>query len=377
MLAGVRAGAPTAMLSAGTPAPRSSSSARGNRLRSASAASAAAAAAAAAVAAAAVVTAGGSSPAASPDVTSASTNRRGSVTGRKLYNFFGDLPPLDVSLAEIQGEGLRAMLHAKLPLCYFLHALLDEYAAENLFFVLEVDRYEATPFADPVQHLQAAFSLFETYLGHGSQLEVNVDDRVRKGVVKDLARLSRACAHATKADSASSTAESANSGPSLAVGLRHLFLPAKTAVLSLLDASYTKFARSPLAARMAAELETATSDAADGSGTVYTPRARHFALNVLVEYMDRHGLLAPPPPSAAMMPTAAVDISAPASAVDGGDGSEVGSSVAAGAAAAMSLLTHGDPATRHALMRRMLQGFGITLLGVDLVAYANAVLREP
>ncbi|KNE70607.1 hypothetical protein AMAG_15367 [Allomyces macrogynus ATCC 38327] len=377
MLAGVRAGAPTAMLSAGTPAPRSSSSARGNRSRSASAASAAAAAAAAAVVAAAVVTPGRSSPSASPDVT-ASTNRRGSVTGRKLYNFFGDLPPLDVSLAEIQGEGLRAMLHAKLPLCYFLHALLDEYAAENLFFVLEVDRYEATPFADPVQHLQAAFSLFETYLGHGSQLEVNVDDRVRKGVVKDLARLSRACAHATKAESAASaTPSEAGTGPSLAVGLRHLFLPAKTAVLALLDASYTKFARSPLAARMAAELETATTDAADGGGTVYTPRARHFALNVLVEYMDRHGLLAPPPPSAASMPNAAVDISAPTSAVDGGDGSEVGSSVAAGAAAAMSLLTHGDPATRHALMRRMLQGFGITLLGVDLVAYANAVLREP
>ncbi|KAJ3369764.1 hypothetical protein GGF31_005069 [Allomyces arbusculus] len=374
MLAGVRAGAPTAMLSAGTPAPRSSSSARGNRSRSASAASAAAAAAAAAVAAATVVTAGGGggSPSASLDV-AASTNRRGSVTGRKLYNFFGDLPPLDVSLAEIQGEGLRAMLHAKLPLCYFLHALLDEYSAENLFFVLEVDRYEATPFADAVQHLQAAFSLFETYLGHGSQLEVNVDDRVRKGVVKELARLSRACAHATKAEASSAASES-SAGPSLAVGLRHLFLPAKTAVLSLLDASYAKFARSPLAARMAAELETATTDAADGGGTVYTPRARHFALNVLVEYMDRHGLLAPPPPSAASMPNAAVDISAPTSAVD--DGSEVGSSVA-GAAAAMSLLTHGDPATRHALMRRMLQGFGITLLGVDLVAYANAVLREP
>lgn len=50
----------------------------------------------------------------------------------KLNKFFGDKPPLDICVKEIEKEGLKAMLHSKIPLCYFLYSLLEEYSCENL-----------------------------------------------------------------------------------------------------------------------------------------------------------------------------------------------------------------------------------------------------
>jgi hypothetical protein len=53
-------------------------------------------------------------------------------TTRKLHRFFGEKPPIDVCVREIERQGLRAILHSKLPLCYFLLFLLEEYSSENL-----------------------------------------------------------------------------------------------------------------------------------------------------------------------------------------------------------------------------------------------------
>jgi hypothetical protein len=55
-----------------------------------------------------------------------------SRTSRKLDCFFGEPAPVDVCISEIRREGLKAMLESKIPLCYFLHFLLEEFSSENL-----------------------------------------------------------------------------------------------------------------------------------------------------------------------------------------------------------------------------------------------------
>jgi hypothetical protein len=54
------------------------------------------------------------------------------ATAEKLKQFFGQAPPSDICLSEIEREGLKAMLQSKIPLCYFLYHLLQEYSCENL-----------------------------------------------------------------------------------------------------------------------------------------------------------------------------------------------------------------------------------------------------
>ena len=110
-------------------------------------------------------------------------------TSRKLCAFFGDLPPIDISVAEIRKEGLKAMLHAKIPLCYFLAALLDDYSQENLFFYLELERFDVCTFLSPEHKLDAARAIYATYLGTHSHLEINIDDRVRRAVTAQLRTL--------------------------------------------------------------------------------------------------------------------------------------------------------------------------------------------
>ena len=50
----------------------------------------------------------------------------------KLANFFGDEPPIDISTSEIDRHGLKALLQSRVPLCYFLYMLLEDYNSENL-----------------------------------------------------------------------------------------------------------------------------------------------------------------------------------------------------------------------------------------------------
>jgi len=58
--------------------------------------------------------------------------QRSKMSTRKLESFFGEKPPLDICMKEIEKEGLKAMLNSKIPLCYFMYSLLEEYSAENL-----------------------------------------------------------------------------------------------------------------------------------------------------------------------------------------------------------------------------------------------------
>ncbi|KAI9179126.1 hypothetical protein H9P43_005788 [Blastocladiella emersonii ATCC 22665] len=347
----------------------------------------------------------GSSPA-SAALTSEAYRKRSAKKSTKLLRFFGTTPPVDVSLAEVVHEGCKAILHSKLPLCYFLHALLDDYAAENLFFVLEVERYEATPFPDGLAHLRAAHAVFETYLGRGSLLEVNIDDRVRRGIVAVLARLGRAWA-ALDAANPDRAAAAADALPPSAMtgGLRSLFDPAKAAVLRLLETAYlTKFVRSNMYQRMVAELDDANATVActTASGAVahmYTADAKQAAVMVLVEYMLREGLFdpaldgrgtasretspaspPPPPPRGASRRTAGgggmVAGSTPTSPSAGGPFDLPLDFTPAGEAEG-HLLGMADPEARRSLMRRMLQGFCITMLGIDVVQFAHETVGTP
>jgi len=51
---------------------------------------------------------------------------------KKLYSILGNNAPLDVSLMEIKRDGLPALLQSKIPLLYFLAALINEYTPEIL-----------------------------------------------------------------------------------------------------------------------------------------------------------------------------------------------------------------------------------------------------
>ncbi|ORZ33179.1 hypothetical protein BCR44DRAFT_1535325 [Catenaria anguillulae PL171] len=318
--------------------------------------------------------------------------RRQSTKAKKLLQFFGSTPPVDVSVDEVISEGFKAIVHSKLPLCYFLHALLDDYASENLFFVLEVERYEATPFTDAQSHLQAAYAVFETYLGRGAYLEVNIDDRVRRHVISELARLGRAWATIASQQQqlALNSPASANLPPpsSMAAALRSLFDPAKSAVMLLLESSYAKFTRSsPLYPRMVRELRAATVVEDHSGAQMYTADAKHAALLVLAEYMHREGLVAQPSAAAEAAldrsPSPPVEVQRHGPSGGSGHGSAPSSSVsspnertrevdlasAANGSGGMGHLM--DPQVRKALLRRMLQGFAITMLGADLVQYAQ------
>jgi hypothetical protein len=55
-----------------------------------------------------------------------------SKSNKKLDSFFGEAAPMDICIQEIRKEGLKAMLQSKVPLCFLLYHLLDEYSSENL-----------------------------------------------------------------------------------------------------------------------------------------------------------------------------------------------------------------------------------------------------
>ncbi|CAG8463780.1 9839_t:CDS:2 [Acaulospora morrowiae] len=178
--------------------------------------------------------------------------KRTKLSSRKLMNFFGDKPPLDICVKEIEKEGLKAMLHSKIPLCYFLYSLLEEYSCENLFFFLEVEQYESSDYAHSSQQYATAQHIYDTYLTRNSQFEVNVDDKVRKSVVASI---------------------KSQRDP------RHCFDEAKRAIFLLLECSFARFIRSDIADIMKQEIGETT--------THYSPKARDSAIFLLFKFLNR------------------------------------------------------------------------------------------
>ncbi|KAL7747142.1 hypothetical protein RI367_007502 [Sorochytrium milnesiophthora] len=230
------------------------------------------------------------------------------VSARKLFAFFGDCPPLDIPVPEIRREGLKALLLSKLPLCYFLRQLLDNYAHENLFFWLEMQRYQLALFPTPEAHVDAAVSLYATYLAPLSPLEVNIDDRLRRSITAKLEALvlfvNKPAAPSapatvkvpqrkhslegqhTQQSSAALAAAAAGLPPltheNISPLLATVFDPAKDAAYELMDSLYTKFTRSTIFNTMLDDI---------GHMQVYTPESRDAALSCLADYLEAQGML--------------------------------------------------------------------------------------
>lgn len=108
-------------------------------------------------------------------------------SSRKLNYFFGESTPLDVCTHEIEKEGLKGILQSKVPLCYFLSYLLDEFSSENLFFFLDVENFEKSKYTNGHdEHKVMIQFIYDTYISIDSYFEINVDDRIRRSITSQL-----------------------------------------------------------------------------------------------------------------------------------------------------------------------------------------------
>ncbi|KAI7896822.1 RGS domain-containing protein [Mucor mucedo] len=106
-------------------------------------------------------------------------------SSKKLECFFGEPSPIDVCVSEIMKEGLKAMLESKVPLCYFLFYLLDEFSSENLFFFMEVECFEQifkNKNISLAEQERKAQKIFDQYISSNASFEINLDDRVKRTI---------------------------------------------------------------------------------------------------------------------------------------------------------------------------------------------------
>ncbi|KAG1112845.1 hypothetical protein G6F42_014624 [Rhizopus arrhizus] len=78
------------------------------------------------------------------------------------------------------------MLESKVPLCYFLYHLLDEFSSENLFFFLEVEQFENYKKKTSRKYKEMARRIYDTYILNDSYLEINLDDRVKRDIADQM-----------------------------------------------------------------------------------------------------------------------------------------------------------------------------------------------
>ncbi|ORX60957.1 hypothetical protein BCR36DRAFT_4132 [Piromyces finnis] len=159
---------------------------------------------------------------------------------------------LDVSVGEILVHGLKAMLKSKVPLCYFLHTLIEDYCCENLFFYLEIEQYKIFMFENAKAQLKAAQYIYITYLDASSKIEVNIDEKIRRDILNQLN--SKTC------------------------NLTTVFDKAREAVFALMESSYAKFNRSDIKRQMIDELDNTN---------VYGEEYKINAIRLLTSYLDK------------------------------------------------------------------------------------------
>ncbi|KAI9015844.1 hypothetical protein CLU79DRAFT_820137 [Phycomyces nitens] len=177
-------------------------------------------------------------------------------SSKKLDYFFGEQAPHDICVKEIRKEGLKAMLESKVPLCYLLYHLLEEYSSENLFFFIELEQYESFTYSSPLQQLTTAQHIYNTYLTHNSHFEVNLDDRVRRAVTTALENNE----------------------------ISGCFDAAKRAVYGLLESSFLRFSQSPVFDEMTENCGELTTN--------YDNESRDSAVKKLINYIeDQHSLI--------------------------------------------------------------------------------------
>lgn len=178
-------------------------------------------------------------------------------TEKKLSDFFGDEPPFDISIKEIKNNGLKAILQSKVPICYFLYSLLENYSCENLFFYLEVLQFEKEKYDDPVAQQEAARNIFNTYLSRNSQIEINIDEKIHREISKFITTMTLNTSEET---------------------VSKCFKKARNSVLQLMEDCYTKFQKSSLFERMIREI---------GPYQIYSEKVKVNAVKLLKDYLDQ------------------------------------------------------------------------------------------
>ncbi|KAI8987149.1 RGS domain-containing protein [Pilobolus umbonatus] len=172
-------------------------------------------------------------------------------SSRKLNYFFGESTPLDVCIHEIEKEGLRGILESKVPLCYFLYYLLDEFSSENLFFFLDVENFEKSKdTSDVTEQKTMRQFIYDTYISADSYFEINVDDKIRRNITNHL------------------------SDEEVDFGLFH---EAKVSIYTLLEASFSRFTSTAI-----------YKDMLNNCGelnTVYDDRCKKVAIEYLLGYI--------------------------------------------------------------------------------------------
>jgi len=187
----------------------------------------------------------------SPNMGKANIGQPVPVSQNPNYSKFND-EGLDISVGEILTHGLKAMLKSKVPLCYFLHTLIEDYCCENLFFYLEIEQYKVFLFENAKAQLKAAQYIYITYLDASSKIEVNIDEKIRRDILNQLN--SKSC------------------------NLPAVFDKASEAVFALMESSYAKFNRSDIKRQMIDELDNTN---------VYTEEHKINAIRLLTSYLDK------------------------------------------------------------------------------------------
>jgi hypothetical protein len=169
----------------------------------------------------------------------------------------------DLTMAEIREQGLKGLLHSRLPLCYFLRFLLEEHSCENLICYLEIEHYEAQKYDSPIERQNAALQILDVYLSPRSPFEVNVTERAHAQ-----------CQAAIMSDDDAVVA--------------NCFVNVKPAVFQLLLDAYARFIRSEWWRRMMSQLDNKRT---------YSIEDRDATVNHLLGYLEhlhRHDLVHAP-----------------------------------------------------------------------------------
>jgi predicted XRE-type DNA-binding protein len=151
---------------------------------------------------------------------------------KKLSDFFGDDVPFDITIKEIDVNGLKAMLQSKVPLCYFLYSLLEDYCSENLFFFLEALEFENGKYTNREEQEENAVYIYNTYLSKKSCLEINIDEKTHNDIHNFIMKMDK-----TTSDKISKC-----------------FKIARNSVYQLMEGSFAKFQKSEICNMMKKEL---------------------------------------------------------------------------------------------------------------------------
>jgi len=178
---------------------------------------------------------------------------------KKLIDFFGDEDvPFDITLKEIEVNGLKAMLQSKVPLCYFLYSLLEDYCSENLFFFLEALEFEKGKYSSKEEQEENAVYIFNTYLSKKSCLEINIDEKVYNEIQEFIKNMSKS---STKS-------------------ISKCFINTRNSVYQLMEGSFAKFQKSDTCATMKKEL----------GRRIYNENDKLSAVSKLREYLTKSEL---------------------------------------------------------------------------------------